>query len=372
MFFAAGIPAQEIIKGFRFPLLADNRLWLCSETSDKKNLVRVTAEGAPDVYNGSDTESFEFGNETEITAAAWLYNKIGDNVRSVKIFTKANETWILEGLTPKNWFKYQLSDKIGCIAPLTMQTTHIGLDQQQVAIWRGSRGIYLSDGVSIVPIHRDIRQFFNDREATSINLSQAVNETAFIDHEEMEYHWLFADGANTTMNRELVFDIIEKKWFEVDRGTGKRLQFGMTVSDASGNTFNYGFIDTGFMERLENGNDFDGTSITFEFRLGDFTLDGMMFETTIRKVKLIMIAKGTTVNKVTVTHQGDTKTTTTIIDAMNPKAAGKRVADVIKSSNLGGHIFHSLNFQMTTNNETFGFEPLAVGMFYKTLREDLT
>ena len=131
-----------------------------------------------------------------------------------------------------------------------------------------------------------------------------------------------------------------------------------------------------FMERLENGNSFDGTAIAHEFELGDFMLTNpptRLYETEIRKIKLLTVAKTVTTNNITLTHYGDTKTTGTVISsAISPISSGKRVAEVIKGAKLGPHIFHSLKATMSTTNETVGFEPLAIALFYKTVREDLS
>ena len=87
-----------------------------------------------------------------------------------------------------------------------------------------------------------------------------------------------------------------------------------------------------------------------------------------------MKSKSTTTNTVTVTHYGDSKTSGTIIDSANgfdPTNASANISDQRKSTDIGPHVFHSLEFSMTTNDETKGFEPLFVGGYYEIQRKSI-
>lgn len=372
LFYVAGIPAQTRILGYKFPIFSNDRLVLCNEVSRDKNKAIVTALHTADVHNGDHIEDFYFGDETGLTAGISLYNEIGNQLRHMTIITKINETWVLEGNDTSTWLQYLLSDRIGCNAPLTMAKTHIGNDaMQQAAIFQGAKGLYLCDGRNIIPIHWDIRNYFDDRDSNSINVTYAMNSTGYVDHEKFEYHWSFVSGNATTLNKEMVYDIRRQKWFEIDRGTGNYLQVAFNVKDVNGYEYSYGGIDTGYIERLENGNDFDGTAIVHMFQTGDISLASLMYTTIIRKVKMLFTAKTVTTNNATLTHYGNTSTSGTAITAMSPVSSGNRVADIIKGSNLGKHVLNSFKGAMTTNNETIGFEPIAIGVFYEDSGEDL-
>jgi hypothetical protein len=197
------------------------------------------------------------------------------------------------------------------------------------------------------------------------------HSVAFLDEENLEYHWLFASGTSTTLNKEYVYDLRRWKWYEIVRGTGKQLQTGFTVHDVAGNAYTYGTIDTGYMERLEYGNDFDGSSIVHTFQLGDIALaDNPLYETRASYVNLSMIAKSTTTALVNYTHYVDTKLAG-VTSTMSPVSAGRRISNVVTNINSEPGVFHSPKFTMTTNNETIGFEPLYMGYFYKMEREHL-
>ncbi len=375
--YCGGITAPETIKGYKFSLFAGNRVWLCSETAGKKNSVRCSSEYTTEVWNGDDTEEFEFGDEREIVAAAGLYTQFGSNLYSVILFAKEHEIWLLIGNDPEDWVKYRLSDSIGCIAPLTLQAVHLGVDKKtgqskNAVIFQGSNGIYLCDGRSIVGIHSDIQDKFDMRNSNSVNSAKKNISKAFYDEMNQEYHWLCATGTSTTLNEEWVYDIKRGKWYQVDRGSNRALSCGCIAYDTDGNTYNYAAGgDTGYVFRLEYGNKMDEADIDHTFEIGDLALNNgsLEVETIVRRIKLIMVAKTNTSNSVTVTHYGDSKTSGTSF-TMSPVKSGYRIADPNKGHSFGPHITHRFKFQISTNNETWGFEPLYLTLLYKPVRLD--
>jgi len=370
IYYIGGIPAQKQINGYKFPILSHNRLILCSDQDDKKNSIKVGASGSNSVFNGTDSIELSFGNDEELTAGVGLYSLFSSSLYNLTILCKKNETWVVEGNSPQNYTWYKASDGIGCVAPLTMKSVNVepsdGNPGYHAAIWQGINGVYLYNGRDFLQIDEDISDVLG-----RINTSKIADSVAFVDEDRDEYHWLVATGASATLNEEWVFDVRRFKWYQIDRGT--YLQSGFDVIDTSGNRYTYGSIDTGYLERLENGTTFDGSNIVSELHIGDVTLDGtVMTETQLRNIKLITVAKTNTANNISVTHYGDTKTTGTAFPAISPLASGSRVTKVTKSVNhQGGHIFHSLKFNLTTNDETSGLEPLYLGVYYKRIRESL-
>jgi len=73
-------------------------------------------------------------------------------------------------------------------------------------------------------------------------------------------NWLWASAGETTLNKEYVFDVIRKKWYTVDRGTGNRLQLGVSVMDTNNNRYTYGATTAGYIKRLEDRLIFAGLS----------------------------------------------------------------------------------------------------------------
>jgi len=196
-----------------------------------------------------------------------------------------------------------------------------------------------------------------------------------LDIDNKEYIWLFADGNSSgTLNREFHLDLERLKFFEVPRAGSKFLQCSFQVSDTTGNIYNYGALDTGYIERLENGTDMDGTEFEQSFKLGDIApVEGQIFQLSqILKHKLIMKDTGTSAN-VAVTHYGDGDTTGTSLDSsVDPTNSGKRFADVISNTNksISGHVFHSTKYSMTSSDKNPAFHPLYLAWKVNPIGED--
>lgn len=377
--YIAGITAQKDISDYKFPVFAHNRLFLCSDQKYKKNSVLVSAEHTASVFNGEDSTEFLFNDDKELTAGIGLFSQFGSNLYNLTVFCKKTQTWVLIGNNPEDWVQYLASDKIGCVAPLTMASTHVGFElvptqNRFVAIWQAADGIYLFDGVNMRPIHEDIKDLFNPRSSTYINRSNVENFVGFIDERKKEYHWLFSSGDNTDLDKEMVYDIKRQKWYETDRGTGKALQCGSLVTDTNGNTYVYGAEDNGYIQRLEKSGEyaFDGNPISHEVQTGDIAIhDGQIFALTrIRKLKLLSLSVTNTANSITATHYGDSSTTGTSL-TMSPSRSGHRLISTTKGTNLGNYSLHSFKFTISTNNENIGFEPIAFGVAYDYLGKDL-
>jgi hypothetical protein len=371
-----GIPFPQAIPPYTFATMYQSRSILLNESSQHKNKLLYSAYETADVFNGDDSGSILVGDSSEITGACTLSLVLTSALEQL-IITKKNQTYRMFGNGPENWEIQLISGTTGCVAPKTMKTVSLPLDSQSnyigrhIAIWQGSDGVYVTDGRTPSPIHNDIKNLFDKRSTTSINTSKIADSVGFIDHENLEYHWLFASGTSTTLDKEYVFDLRRWKWYEIVRGTGKQLQHGFKVTDTYGNNYNYGTIDTGYVERLEYGNDFDGGSIVHTVQFGDIAFaDIPLYETRAQYVNLAMAAKSTTTNLVNYTHYVDTSLTGTTI-TMSPVSTGKRVANVVANINSIPGVFHSPKLVMTTSNEAIGFEPLYLGYFYKIEREHL-
>lgn len=371
--YIGGISAVRDINYYKFPIFAQNRLLLCCDMAGDKNKLIVSAKRQAQVFNGQDSIEVYFGEDGELNCGVELFSQYGGNLYSMILIMKDNETWVVAGQDINEWENniFPLSMFIGCPAPQTLKTIALA-DQQNgigktVAIWQGSNGIYISDGRTPIPIHGDISEYFDRADSRCIKSTLIGNSVAWCDYLNSEYHWKFASGSSATgLNTELVYNWNLGKWYEVNRGVD--LQCGVEVVDTDGNPYSYGFIDTGYMERLEYGNTFDGTAITSTLHFGDFPLDDLAYETLIGTVKLLTLAKTTTSNSVTCTLYEDTATSG-VDKTMSPAKSGYHLADPYFDEQITGNPFHSLKFVMSTNNETIGFEPLAVIVGYSLTHE---
>lgn len=376
LYYVGGIPTQKEISTYKFPVSFHNRLWLCSDQSGDRNKITPSGYNTVSVFNGSDTLDFYLGDNTDIIAGGSLYTRFGSSLYENLILCKESETWLIDGTSLNTYALYKISDQYGCVAKDTFRICNIGFEIAQginkhVAIWQAAGAIVIFDGSSVMPIHFDIENVFDPMSTTTINTAKIHKSTAFYNEAKREYHWLWASGANTTLNKEYVFDLLRRKWFEIDRSTGKYLQLGIPVSDTNGYKYVYGAIDTGYLERLENGTTFDGNNIVSQFQTPDIPLGGWNNETILRKVRLIAKSKATTTNSVAMTHYGDMANTGTSIGSFSVTDTTHRVVNNVKSISTGPHTFHSFACSMTTSNENIGFEPIGLEVFFKQAREKI-
>uniref|UniRef100_A0A6M3KQV7 Uncharacterized protein n=1 Tax=viral metagenome TaxID=1070528 RepID=A0A6M3KQV7_9ZZZZ len=385
IYYISGIPAPKQIRGYKFPLYSQDRLMLCCNMDGKRNSILVTATGTSQFFNGDDSFEEEFGNHEEINSGCTVFSQYGSNLFNITLLFKDKEMWGFVRAAD-SWVKYLISPTIGCPAPLTLNTMIIpSEDPQQAttnrsfAIWMGTDGVFVSEGKHPLRVSHDIRNLFEQNSSVHINQNYIKSFQAYVDRNRMEYHLLVAltSGTVTELDAEYVLDMRRWKWFTIERGTGKRLQCAVNVTDAYGNNFDYGFIDTGYMERLENGTDFDGTTIASTLQTGDFPLveNDMMTETSIKAIVPVMVAKTVTAEDVTLTHYIDTAATGTNY-AADPTNAGKRLvfrpvldATAGKMPNTLPGLYHSIKLSIVTNDEVAGLEPLLLGIFYQQVRE---
>jgi hypothetical protein len=277
--------------------------------------------------------------------------------------------------------KHLVSRIDGCPAPHTLKVVSLPKAEGQaanrsVAIWQGNSGIYISDGRSPIPVHEDIKNYFDENLPECITASMLGKSEAWVDEKRFRYHWKFASGVGqTTLNKELVLDYHEWKWFEVDRGT-KSVQCGVAVHDKYGNPYVYGFIETdavGYLERLEYGQTFDSEDISYEIELGDFFMDDKepLIETRAEYLNILLVAKEITTKTLTYAHKVDTETSASASFSNSMSKTGYRIKDLVIPINSKVGVFHSGKLSFTCDNEDIALEVLGLGYFYSNERERL-
>jgi hypothetical protein len=375
--YAAGIPATKKFYGHSFCALASERLLLGCDSYNKKNSILMSAQDTADVFNGDDSYEIQFGGDEALTNATSVYAQYSSNLYNIVLVFKKTETWSLvwnqtsDGVV---WSRFRLSPNVGLPAPGTLCTASVAFENtinqtKVVCIWRGSDGVYISNGQAPLKVSKNIDIVFDQSSTTHINDAMASNEVSFMDHARGEYHWLWASNSSTTLDKEYVLDIKIWQWFEVDRGSGKRLQCGTNVNDTNGHQYTYGFIDTGYMERLENGTDFDGTDITSTLEFGQMLpiKDNFLVYTWLHRANLIAVAKNTD-SAVTMTHYLDGLSSGTEY-SLSLADATHRIANVIKPIHSLPAVFHGIKLTHVADDETYGFEPLYFALIFQPVRE---
>jgi len=377
VYYIAGIPIPQDITGYSFCLTAADRLMLGDNNNEYRNALLVGAQDRPEVLNGDDSQIITFGDDDKLTCAAAVYAQYSSNIYNIVIVLKARESWILQwnqSTTGVSWSRFRISPTVGCNAPMTLKTASVIFEQninqaKNIAIWRANDGIYLSNGQSPFCVSNDIKNVFDQNETTHVNLSMAGSEFGFVDEQEQEYHWLWASGTSTTLDKEYVLDMKKWRWYEIDRASGNRLQCGLGVSDTYGSKYSYGFIDTGYMERLEHGTTFDGTAIASTLFFGEQlpVENNLAIYTSIEKVNLIAVPK-TTSNTVTMTHYLDGASSGTDY-SLSIADSTHSYSNTMKDIYSNPAVFHGFKLVHSSSVETKGFEPLYMTVTYQKVRE---
>jgi hypothetical protein len=336
--------------------------WICS------------AQNTSQVFGGYDTLKEYLGDNSVPVASASLSTTIGSARNNLAIVCKRNSTWGIEGILPNDFKQFPISPIHGCVAPLTMTVGEVrdALGRvRQVAIWQSSSGIVASNGGAPEVLSDDIEDLFDPQRANYVGAATLATATGELDPAKNEYHWI-VPGA-----QEWVYSFDESKWSEIDRGTGKRINSIIPVRNADGIVFTYGGLDTGYLERLENGTDFDGNDIAHTLWMPDMALHNgeLHTRTELKSVRLIGIAKETTTGTIAVSHYGDSSTTASVpaITPISMSNSGKRLFNVFRSFGKTPlvHVLHSLKYTISTNGETSGFEPIYAIIGYKVVGDDV-
>lgn len=378
VYYISGIPVQKPISSYKFSLFSQGRLWLFNDQKHERNKAIVSSVSTLNVFNGEEAgDPLFIGDDSEIQAAIPIHARTTAGIKEDILVLKNNSAYLITGDDAETWQVITISNNIGCIAPLTLQNSSIGLEtaplqSKQIAVWQGNGGIYAWDGTSIFPISDAISNYFDNTKQEAISLSKAHLSRGFFETHDSNhyYHWLFSSKATSTndLDTEMVFDIKRQGWFKIDRGS-KLLQAGIgTIATDTGVSYAYAAVDSGNLMRLNDGTTMDGDAITSIFETGDIPLAGnVMTEAKLRFLRFGMVGKSTTTNSVSVTHYTDGGNSGETF-SMSPSRTGYRMALPLKSRNKYG-TFHRFRGTMTTNDETIGFEPLFLGGSLDVWRE---
>jgi hypothetical protein len=374
--FISGIPAPKSIKPHRFSIEWQNRNWLFNDQVQYKNQSIASSYGTNCVFNGTDSVTFEYGNDEEVVGAATLFTRFGGTLYDNLIVLKKNALYLIDGYSSDTYRRYTISSKIGCVAPLTIKTCDTSYEispglTKHIIIFQSARGIEMFDGNAVTLVSDDIQDFFDPSSDNYINTSIVDTFSSFYDVKNYEYHWLCATGNSVTINREMVYDLIKKKWFEVDRGTGKALNCGSNVEDSLGNKYIYGGTKDGHLELLENGTSMDGNDISYTVWVSDIPLaKSIDYENCLNYLSLVAVSKNVSTSTVLATVFPDGILTGISLPVISQANTAHRFYRATRSCRINGTT-HGFKFTVSTNNETIGFEPLIISGFYQSIRENI-
>ncbi|HSW64874.1 MAG TPA: LamG-like jellyroll fold domain-containing protein [Dissulfurispiraceae bacterium] len=373
-----GIAAPAPVGAYKFSETFQNRLFLFNEAAGEKNKAIYSVENAPDVFNGPGSGSLYFGDNTEIMAAASVYNVFGNSPYDQMIVGKKSEIYRLAGDSPETWNSKRISGNIGVVAPLSMVACEVagGEDdtRSNVVIWQGDKGFYMTDGALVVPISDDIKCYFDPNDSRYIPTARRSKTVAWYDPLLRAYKALISSGTGQTHhNIELEYSLLTKEWTKIYRansGGADPLQSGFQVIDTNGIGYTYGGNKSGFLYRLENGDTFAGTNITQYLHTKDLILDTVSplfrkstvkYLRTAHKKKAAAIGGGT----ISVAHYGDQTLTVDNVSNQNvPDPFSMSTAPYnTQSCALGPALYHSFKFTTSDTTAAGGMELIGLGFF---------
>jgi hypothetical protein len=276
----SGVPAQQVLPTYAFPLKYKSKLFMCGyRQGNEGNRIDYSEDNAPDIFNGENTsldgyQSIYVGGTENLVCGTQLYNRFGSNLFASLILFKESEIFLLTGDSPLDYKLFPVSTKIGCPAPLSLDTAEIGTElgenvARNVALFVSNQGPMMYDGATLSRID-GIDIYFDPNESVSVNFDYLDIARGWFDSTYREYNILLPTGSSTTLNTWLVWDIVRKKWFQKDTGVADDVQCGFQTKDSNGDQHIYAGTITGYMMQLESGASWSGTAITNEVQTGDF------------------------------------------------------------------------------------------------------
>jgi hypothetical protein len=291
-YYIEGIPYIEDPPSSKFPLSFNNRAILCN-LSDGPADILISGMNAPFIYNGKDSGRYRVGGASEEIVSGTAFTvRYDSELYDLALFHKKGETWRLVGTSPSDYKISRLSDKIGCVAPKTIDTIQIS-DGSTIAMWLSSQGVVMSDG-SNISIMKGIERYFDKtKPETLLNFTYASNAVGFFDPDKYEYNIQFPRGSSTTNNTWLIYDISRAKWFKKD--SPQYFRSATTIQDSTGAQYVYGGMSDGYVVRNEYGNAWVDPSmtsnckacaITGNVKLNETSLGSMWNESRIKYMKV--------------------------------------------------------------------------------------
>lgn len=348
------------------------------------NRIDYSQTDTPWVFNGVDSSddgrlSLYFGDDNDIVATTSLFNRYGSNLIETLVVFKKNSMALLTGSQPYSEYNNpfvvkDISSNIGCAAPLTVESYQMeipGSDsiRMSVVVWLDFSGPYFFTGAEPSRI-QGVEKYFDPAKTGCVNYSYIDMSFGYIDSVHDQWNLLIPTGAATVPNTWLVYDFRHKKWFEKVPATYPTL--AGHVVDVDGARYNYGFLSTGQMLRLDHNQTWDGTAISQVMKTGYFSppaIDefGMWSRSEIRTIKLISEKVSEAANVVTTLYNDGVLSSHSVTTALNSSGI------VAKNDATGGNVsdradYFQVNFAASTS--TSKWVPLVWGYKYRYIREE--
>ena len=355
------------------------------------NRLDYSATGAPDVWNGEDSsdqgKEILVGDEEELLSGVELLDQYsslsGRLFQSIAVLLKRRQTWMLRGATPETFALFPVSLTIGCPCPLTLAVAAVTnnpttLEQKTVAMWISAVGPMMFDGAALFPMQyrqtdgqiSSILPYFDPNDSRYVTVGSLLNARGWFDPQWGEYNVLLPTAGSTTCNVWLICDLQRRKWYRKVPAVYPQMAFH--IVDATGGSYVYGGIDTGFLVRLENGNTWDGTNLVHTLDTADLLPTGSLWDITLLRYLKVGVVRETGASAtMTLGHAADGSgsfVTQASLDLVGGTARWRRVTQALNLRALS----HQWRLSVTTSDKARAPQLLGLGLLFRVEREELT
>jgi hypothetical protein len=290
------IPAPQLDNlAYKFPFVFQNRPMLCNLMSTGEgNRVDYPVTNTTEGWNGDQSSfgdgrgSLYIGGDAELTCACEIYNRLGAAIYTFALFFKHYSTYILNGYDYETYKDYPINSKIGCPAPLTLDTYTVFDSKEQqssrsIAVWLSYVGPYQFDAGGLTPLP-GIECYFDKSDPLCINFNAISAARGWFDPDYPQYNLQIPSGAGQTTNNVWVcYDLQQRRWFpKVPAATLEEPYIGavVRVADSANREYIYGSRDNGHIMRLGHGTTWDGEDILQYVETGEMLPSGRIFDDT--------------------------------------------------------------------------------------------
>lgn len=378
------VPAPRTMNlAYAFPFMFQNRPMLCNLSSTGEgNRVDYPLTYAPEGWNGEESSAGDgksplyIGGDEDLTAACELYQRLGSSIYTFGLFLKAYETYILNGTDFDTYKDYQISNKIGCPAPLTLDTYQIFTSQEQqssrcIAAWLSYLGPYQFDAGGLSPLP-GIECYFDKNDPRCINFASIAESRGWFDPDLPQYNLQIPSGAGQiTNNVWLVYDYRENRWYPKIPSATPNPYLGaiVRVADANDKQYVYGCRDNGHIMRLYHGTTYDGVDIEQYVETGEILPAGEIWDKCKMQLLKVLVKPLTEVRNLVVTIYRDGDTTGKVI-ATIPLLGTTRFLKLNFPVSQDAFWSCRIRFQASTSASLKGLQLLAWGFKYSIEQED--
>ncbi len=198
-----GIPSPQRIDYSYGVTAHKRRAWQIAPLR-RANMLRFSADGLPNTWNGNDAGYIQFG-ERPMRAALPFFNEL--------IIWADREMWMLQGDNPAQFGRMKLSSRVGIDAPHSAIAIESGVidtrNIRRITLAWFFQGIWFFDGIRWWVISSpDIDSFFDPEHPDYINPDFRDRTYGDYDLETECGYWVVYSGANqTTPNKVIVLHI---------------------------------------------------------------------------------------------------------------------------------------------------------------------